>query len=141
MRTTARALVPEGWAFFTRSPREEQATVWGLAAGGSRFHERGLGPYAQPANGFGWNREARALNLEIGILQTAVSDRWAPCPGGDVSACLQREPALAIRNEAPEPLLCGSVGISLREPVPWAWAEGQDPNGMPTRVARLDVSC
>ncbi|QYC40435.1 Sporulation-delaying protein SdpA [Nonomuraea coxensis DSM 45129] len=138
-RLTIITLTPQGWAFFTKSPREPQVGVWQRAAGGWR--DARLGPHSEPWNALGFNRRSRSQGLELGIMQTAVpADAWRPCEGDDVSACLDRAPvAVTIRNTAPRPVHCGPVGLVQRDPLPWAWAGSE--TVMPAKVARLEVSC
>jgi len=138
-RLTIVTLIPQGWAFFTKSPREPQIGVWQRAAGGWR--DARLGPHSEPWNALGFNRRSRAQGLEMGIMQTSVpGTAWRPCAGEDVSACLDRAPvAVTVPNAAPRPLHCGFVGLVQRDPLPWAWAGSR--TVMPAKVARLEVSC
>ncbi|MEU8204047.1 SdpA family antimicrobial peptide system protein [Streptosporangium sp. NPDC049046] len=140
LRLTITTLTPQGWAFFTKSPREPQIGVWQPANTGG-WQDARLGPHSEPRNVLGFNRRSRAQGLELGIMQTSVpADGWTACDGGDVASCLDRATsAVTISNIAPNPIHCGSVGLVQREPLPWAWA-GSD-TAMPATVARLEVTC
>lgn len=139
-RLTITTLTPQGWAFFTKSPREPQIGVWRLA-GASGWQDARLGPHSELWNVLGFDRRSRAQGLELGIMQTAVPQgKWTPCDGADVHACLARTPSVVtIRNLAPNPIHCGSIGLVQREPLPWAWAGSR--TVMPATVARLEVTC
>ncbi len=55
----ARALTPQGWAFFTRSPREDVFSAL-MPNGHDGWTAAGLGPNGRPSAAFGFNRAARA---------------------------------------------------------------------------------
>ncbi|GGO21744.1 SdpA family antimicrobial peptide system protein [Micromonospora parathelypteridis] len=133
-RSVARALVPEGWAFFTRDPRRPSPVAyaadrdgrWRLASGGSR------GPA-------GLDKRDRARSAEISLLTRRLhGSAWTECDG-EPSTCLAAAPATAVANTATVRTLCGDTGIVLQEVLPWAWNDL--PTVLPSRVARLTVTC
>lgn len=133
-------ILPQGWKFFTKSPREPQLRVLALGPGGWRSAE--LGANAEPSNWLGLSKAPRARGAELGLISKHVPNvAWHPC-SETVEACLARlsEPAV-VHNPAPAPSLCGTLAFALQEPVPWAWAALKSKFAMPSRVARLEVSC
>jgi antimicrobial peptide system SdpA family protein len=140
MRSWVRQLLPEGWAFFTRSPREADVAPV-IRTGHGRWRDALLGPHAEPRNAFGFARRSRAQGVELGMLSGSLrKDAWTDCRG-PVDACLERATAVGVANTAPAPTLCGAVGLVSRPPVPWAWSRSSREITMPARVARLEVSC
>lgn len=143
-RVTVRAIMPEGWSFFTRNPREDRLASWRPAASGG-WEDASLGNNAGPRVLFGASRRGRAQSVEIGLLQGAAMKRgakWSACGWDGVDACLSRAAAAtAVRNPVPEPTLCGTLAISLQEPTPWAWAGDGGRARMPYKVMRLEVTC
>ncbi|MCP9958274.1 MULTISPECIES: SdpA family antimicrobial peptide system protein [Streptomyces] len=139
-----RSFLPEGWAFFTRSPREPRQSVWVEKEPGAWSEVERTGG-ASPSNLFGVSRALRARNVELGHLyQQAVDEKatWVECEGRAPAACLAGTPVSArLRNHSPSPVLCGTLGISEREPLPWAWAKEYPPETMATRVLHLEVAC
>jgi antimicrobial peptide system SdpA family protein len=133
-------LAPQGWAFFTRSPREERQWVYGRDLDGWKRVMKG--PHARLSNDLGLDRGSRAQGVEIAMLMsTAPSRAWQACEGA-VPACLARLPrGTDVRNPSPNPTLCGTVAIVQREPVPWAWLNSPAPVQMPSRLLPLEVSC
>jgi len=131
---------PEGWAFFTRDPREPRPYLYRLE--GREWASASLGPHARPSNAFGMNRRARAQGVELGLLLENVSVRsWEKCET-EPMGCLGRAPAAArVANGSPRPSLCGTIGVVRQPPVPWAWARAPKPVVMPSNVIRLEVSC
>lgn len=141
VRPIARILAPEGWNFFTRNPREERALPFTRRADGAWVSAH-AGPHAQPRYAFGLNRVSRAQGVEIGLLLGGISNSaWETCQG-TISMCLASAgPPLHLRNVSPAATLCGDVGLALQEPLPWAWIESRDEVTMPSRFARLEVTC
>jgi antimicrobial peptide system SdpA family protein len=132
------AITPEGWAFFTRDPREPQLALLAL-------HEGRWVPvpqqHAARANAFGFARYVRVQMLETSGLLARVSDsEWTPFPAGTDPLALTLRP-LWVRNAAPRPRLCGDLLLVEREPVPWAWSTAKPPVRMAGRALRLAVTC
>jgi len=135
------ALVPEGWGFFTRDPREARLLPYVREAGSWRAAREG--PNGEPRNAFGFNRAARAQGVEMGLLETSIPTKaWKAC-ATEIAACLDRISApIEVGNPTPAPTLCGDVGLVHRDPLPWAWAGSEpDETSMPSKVVRLTVKC
>ncbi|GAB1821721.1 SdpA family antimicrobial peptide system protein [Herbidospora sp. RD11066] len=142
VKEQAMVVAPQGWAFFTKSARDPNDVVWRRGAGGG-WHPAEAGPHSEARNLFGWNRGSRAQAADLGILVTAVpAAQWATCDDGRTEECLSRvTAAFPLRNPAPEPRLCGEIGVARQEPLPWAWAGAADRTRMPVSVVRLEVAC
>ena len=135
------AVVPEGWGFFTRDPREVRLLPYVREAGAWRAAREG--PNGEPRNAFGFNRAARAQGVEMGLLETSIPTKaWKAC-ATEIAACLDRISApVQVGNPTPAPTLCGDVGLVHRDPLPWAWAGSEpDETSMPSKVVRLTVKC
>lgn len=139
-RIGIRIFIPEGWAFFTKDPRDRQFQVF--SERGGRWVPAMRMPVARPGNLFGIDRAARAQGVELGMILQKVPDAaWAECASDD-AVCLRAASAdFEIRNDLPTPTLCGRIGIVLREPVPWAWRSSRDEIHMPALAARLRIRC
>lgn len=132
---------PQGWAFFTRSPRTVQPHPFIRI--GSGWVDAGIGPGSLPGNAFGLNRMVHAQGAEVGLLAKDLpAETWRECRTHPASciAGYDREP-VEIRNSVPKRSLCGDVAIARGEPLPWAWAAGQHPPIPPSEVVVLRVSC
>jgi antimicrobial peptide system SdpA family protein len=139
IRPVARSLVPEGWAFFTRSPREERVLPYVLRDG--RWTDVHAPPHAEPQHAFGLNRVSRAQGVELGLLYGGLpSNAWTSCRFTDAARCLAGTAiSLTLRNVSPDPTICGDVALLRQEPVPWAWAHST--TAMPIKYVRLAVRC
>ena len=133
-----RQIVPEGWAFFTKSPRSPRQQLF--ARRGERWEPTGIGG-ARAIGGL--SRAPRAQGVEVGLLLADVDpEAWAACDGEAVEACLDATaPTEPVANVLPSPTLCGTIGIVSQEPVPWAWRSLADRVAMPSSTLRLEVTC
>jgi len=134
--------LPEGWKFFTRSPREDVISAFVRAPDG-HWTSALNGPNASSSNLFGIKRATRAQGIELGILQVAVSRLpWSTCKE-ELEFCVEDAPLVpvAIHNVTPEPTLCGEVGLVLQPPVPWAWSHSRKKITMPSKAIRINVKC
>jgi antimicrobial peptide system SdpA family protein len=140
LRLGVQQFLPEGWAFFTRNPREpdmmayvrDESGTWRLAL---------RSPHSELRNVVGFARASRAQGVEIALLTGSLhKDDWRDCRS-PVTECLERVPALTATNISPAHSLCGQVGLVRQPPVPWAWSESANRITMPGTVVRLEVSC
>ncbi|MCH0541063.1 SdpA family antimicrobial peptide system protein [Streptomyces sp. MUM 203J] len=146
VRHTVVNLAPQGWAFFTKSPRDPEVMPFAKspsekAADGWR--PLSLTPHASPGNAFGLDRQSRAQGVEIAMLLTsAQQDDWRDC-SDDRQRCLNEygAPARRVVNHSPDPTLCGTVGLLQERPTPWAWRDLVPEAHSLERVMVLEVSC
>jgi antimicrobial peptide system SdpA family protein len=140
LRRPMQQLLPEGWAFFTRSPREPDLVPF-TRDGEGRWSRALRAPHAEPHNVFGLDRRSRAQGVEMGLLTGGLTaNDWRDCRGA-IGECLEQAPAVRIANLALAPTLCGDGGLASQPPVPWAWSRSADETTMPSRTVRLEVSC
>jgi len=131
------SVLPQGWKFFTRDPREDHTRMYRLENGS--WVEATLGPNFSPGLAFGLSRRARAQGVESARILQQFNDTSRVCEG-DVLACLRdTAPGEEVRNASPAPTLCGDVAIVFQGQVPWAWRHAETP--MPSRIARMRVRC
>jgi antimicrobial peptide system SdpA family protein len=142
-RFDIRMVLPEGWAFFTRDPRDDRMmpyvrgadAVWSTASHTPNF---------QPRNLFGIDRAGRAQGVEMGLLMDAARDAERQACEESPVACLERAPvARKLSNTSPRPTLCGEVGFVFQRAIPWAWSRSSREKTlhMPSKVLRLDIEC
>lgn len=141
IKPNLQALIPEGWGFFTRDPREARLLPFIRQADG--WHPASEGPNGEAWNAFGFNRAARAQGVEMGLLEfTIPADAWKDC-NEEIASCLDKTlTSTPVSNPTPHPTLCGEVGFAHRDSVPWAWAASTpDETAMPSKVVMLSVKC
>ena len=141
IKPNLQAVIPEGWGFFTRDPREARLLPFLRDAGGWRSASEG--PNGEAWNAFGMNRAARAQGVEMGLLEFAIpTDTWKDC-NEEIANCLDKTPtSMHLSNPTPHPTMCGEVGFAHRDTVPWAWAASTpDESSMPSKVVKVNVKC
>lgn len=129
------AVVPEGWSFFTRDPREPKDVVYRRADG--RLEQVTFANTSR-ASLLGVSRRARAVDGELmGLLAPVLASTWRDCRG---AACLARggEP-LRLTNWSTTRHICGDVVVLRSPPAPWAWRRAEV--AMPSQVLELHVDC
>lgn len=138
--STYQLLLPEGFAFFTRDPREPDIKRYRRHEGSWR--QAGLGPHSLPSNLLGLDRWSRTQGVEYAmLLQEYELEEWTDCDG-DPIACLDSiAVADTIQNADPQPTLCGVIGFVRQEPVPWAWSSNRESLSMPAHILKLNVIC
>jgi antimicrobial peptide system SdpA family protein len=135
-----RAVLPEGWAFFTRDAREARMFV--RAWRGGAWVPLTRAPHGEPRNRFGFDRTSRAQGVEAGLLLARVpSGAWRACRGTDAACATAAGAALSLRNTSPSPTLCGDIMVVMRPPVPWAWSRLMEETGMRAHALRVRVTC
>ncbi|MFC5824415.1 SdpA family antimicrobial peptide system protein [Nonomuraea insulae] len=136
-REVARQIVPEGWAFFTSSPRTVYPQAYERYSG--TWRARG-GSLVIPSGLFGLNRAQRAEGTEMALLVYGLpKDAWSPC-ASQPAKCLDETPvSVTIRNTSNLRHVCGDIGIVNQEVLPWAWRRSD--TIMPSTVVRAEVRC
>jgi antimicrobial peptide system SdpA family protein len=130
-----RDLLPEGWSFFTKSPRD--AFVVAYDADGD---EVGTAPNAQPKWAFGLNRASRLGGIDVDrVIRKLDSDAWQHCEVGmSVSACRNKSAIRGVRVTDRTHSLCGEITLARMKPTPWAYRGTHSPV---EKVAVVSIQC
>jgi antimicrobial peptide system SdpA family protein len=133
-----RQVLPEGWAFFTKSPRDPEFALYRRS--GNSWVTALHGPQSDVGNWFGLSRKSRAEGIEFGMISVAVGKRLTTCSGDWQDCAKKLRPNIVFQDTEEHPLLCGSLLIVNQTPVPWSWATFQHVT-MPSTIAYVDVRC
>jgi antimicrobial peptide system SdpA family protein len=137
-RNYARVFVPQGWAFFTGSPRVPHLTVIGNHNG--QWRVLSPGRLAVPEDLMGLDRVRQARYSDLNVLVGEVPDAaWSDCDTVPTDCVTGLPAGPVIANPSPRREVCGDIGLIAQEVVPWAWRNM--PTVMPSRVARATVTC
>ena len=129
---------PQGWAFFTRSPEEEQMRVF---AAGLPVRSLDRTPYSEPGNAFGLDRGIRKQTAELQSLLAAIGDDdWHPCTSDEQCVTVAGRPK-HVDNASPDPSYCGPLVVVAGNIVPWGYRELVPETYQDTKAAALDVRC
>jgi antimicrobial peptide system SdpA family protein len=135
-----RFFAPEGFGFFTRNPREERMLLFTKRDNG--WVSASVGPNGDVRNLFGLNRAPRAQGFESSLLFSKVPMKVLVGCEETPKVCLsQSSTPIQTTNAYPHATLCGSVGIVVQKPIPWAWSLSETPIIMPSKFVILNVKC
>jgi len=123
-------LLPEGWNFFTRDPREERVFIYKTNAN-SEFTAIEEWPNNAYRNMFGIKRNARAIGTDYGMILSKISDsNWIKIDEKDLSVFFQRtknlEPQFFFNypddaKEEARHFLYGDLVFVKKQIIPWSW--------------------
>jgi antimicrobial peptide system SdpA family protein len=132
-------LIPQGWAFFTRDPREQD--ILSFFVEGEQF----TSVWPVDVRGFAWSgvdRRSRAYSRQLGHLISQVPiAAWRPCITPDRCEASLPGEAVPVTNPYCVPLVCGDVVLLRVQPVPWAWYSQLGAVGLAEKSVRLRVHC
>jgi antimicrobial peptide system SdpA family protein len=141
LRALQVAFLPEGWAFFTKSPREKQLSLYSLHEGEAPMPVNLSENRAHLFSSF--NRVDRARLTEVSsVLQRLPPSMWQNCEGG-LDECLSSLSGekILIKNNRLNAEICGDYVLALSEPVPWAWARLTKKGQMPASAVKITIEC
>jgi antimicrobial peptide system SdpA family protein len=140
-RVPIETVAPQGWKFFTKDPQEPYLRVFTQTAE-NKWTLASLGANAEPHNLLGVSRAPRARGVEFGLLVYQLPESaWRECDK-DPLLCLDETQTATTTEPYPVPRsVCGTVGLVMSKPVPWAWASLKTPFSMPSKTAKVFVPC
>jgi len=134
-----RGFVPQGWAFFTKSPRSMWAQVYRHQPDGG-WQDITMGPLAQPRYTMGLDRAPRAQGTEVAMLLSLLPKQaWRDCERPPTACLSEAPPVGTVTNRSNRHTVCGDIGVVQQEVLPWAWRDA--PTTMPSKVVRVRVTC
>ncbi|WP_406074384.1 SdpA family antimicrobial peptide system protein [Micromonospora sp. NBC_01638] len=136
---TVRILAPQGWAFFTKSPRDPTPIVYQLEADGG-WRDIASGPRARPRNLMGLDRMSRAQGTELALMLGPLpKEAWQACDRTPTNCLSEATTRITLPNRSNHHSVCGEVGVVVQEVLPWAWRDA--PTVMASKVLRVRVQC
>lgn len=134
------AIMPQGWAFFTRNPREENYFIYQKVEG---KYQQVIQSNCSRSNLFGTARKSRVQSVELGdILAKVDGHEWLSCPEGiGQSRAVDTLTEVLVLNRVETPTICGLYYIEKKEPVPWAWGKYYKEIAMPSSVIKIHTIC
>lgn len=132
-------ILPQGWAFFTKSPRD--AGILAYKKENDQFlcvNMRNAGA----ENLFGLSRRARVQGVELGsILGKLKGAKWFECKDGLKSINLDTIKSIVVLNAATSPTFDGEYILEEKKIVPWAWSQSANEITMPSKIIKINVIC
>lgn len=133
-------LLPEGFGFFTRNPREQRYLVYKITDQEINLVTTQNTSFS---NSFGLSRKSRCQNLETSyILSKVKKEDWLECKS-TLTNCsnYEKTPVLMIENSYFNPMFCGAYIMVVQEPIPWAWSANFKMESIPIYFIKVNVQC
>jgi antimicrobial peptide system SdpA family protein len=129
-------MIPQGWGFFSKSPRD--TTLYVEELDGAKDIQW---PNNSPSNLFGIKRTGRSQGVELGLLRTKLQDAdWVSCKNG-IDECKNDLKFIQVTNETPKPTVCGKYILYEQEPIPWAWNSMVTVENNSSNAVKVDIEC
>ncbi len=140
-RAAIMSLIPEGWGFFTKNPREPEMQIATLRDG--TMQNLNIVSSFQFRYAFGLNRQPRSQGRELDQLLKQLRDvrLWHNCQTSTVVCAQKLHVQKRIINTVNPATLCGNLVLFERGPVPWAYRHIKSKENMPSRLTRVEVLC
>lgn len=142
------SFVPQGWAFFTRSPREAQITIYKKDKNANNFiiiNQR----HAHYSNLFGLIRRPSKLLGELQMIKRQIPKEhyvdttfsYQTLKIIDDKELINSLSLETCENRFYGSDLCGEYIIVFQKPVPWAWSKNIRNVKMPCKMIKVKILC
>jgi len=133
--------MPEGWAFFTKNPREENFVLYKKEGHGWDLKTIQAGSYK---NIFGLNRKIRIANQELGmLLSNYTNPQWVDLKGrmNDPSntVLLDTLSARDVVDHSHYPIFTGEYILQKVYNVPWVWYSSNPDLVMDSKISKIHI--
>lgn len=132
--------IPQGWAFFTRNPREAQIIIYKID------NDSIIKPYPQRhssfTNLFGLKRTSSKILTELQLLKLKTSDSlYSDMEWNYQINKLEKftTKSFEYKNEIFDPILLGEFIVVYQKPVPWAWSKSIKEIKMPSKIIKFKI--
>jgi antimicrobial peptide system SdpA family protein len=145
LRVELNTIAGQNFAFFTRSPEDNQIIAYRLNPDGATTESLMVTPQGKASNLFGLSRTQRAQGPELANLVRVIRlNAWADCTGLDRPTCVERasgRPKVLLHNDSPVPTVCGRVVFTVESTTKWAYRRLAEDRYVIERIAPASVDC
>lgn len=138
-------LLPEGWNFFTRDPREVRTYIYLISKDGSLVPLSNW-PNNSLRNLMGIKRTARGIGTDYGMILYNVSDSmWSKSTVNEFHKVisekrpLKREIVTRYSDGTNQHFLFGNVLFIQKEILPWSWFKSDIPTNLPLKYIHVFI--
>lgn len=128
-------MIPQGWGFFTRNPREEKLVVYQKR--GDSLHKI-TQPNFSSANLYGLSRKGRLRQMQFGNFILSFNSQWKNCNSVVISECMA-DTIYIVENNFEHSSLKGEFLIQKQATLPWAWSRNRKVQPNPYEILAIDV--
>ncbi len=130
------SLVPEGWGFFTRNPKETNVILYKKNGDKWKIWTKSNG---DPSFLFGLSRKNRKIVSEtISILGKLPDSSWIQNREGKINFNIPK--VVSVKNDTPNQLLSGKFIIVKQDPIPWSWSKEYKHISMPYDITQVQIN-
>ena len=138
------SFVPQGWAFFTRDPREAQILIF------KKNENKSFSIDSQKqnalANYFGLKRRPSQMLAEFQFAKEEIPNFLYFDTVFNYQKDFELESPSKLKtynhvNKLKHPALCGEYVIVLQKPIPWSWVENINKVKMPAKMIKINFIC
>ena len=130
-------LLPQGWGFFTKSPRDANLYVY---IKNEKTFKRASRQNFTYKNFYGLSRVDRIKHLQLGRLLSKINDTlWSKFESKDFKSFKNGNEPIEVNNNFRKQLLRGNIFVVSQKPVPWAWSKSSDKFNSPKKILFLHV--
>ncbi|MBT8317779.1 MAG: SdpA family antimicrobial peptide system protein [Lutibacter sp.] len=134
-KTIIFSVIPQGWGFFTRNPREELITVY-------KSHNDSLVKITEQNSSLssflGISRKSRLHNIELGTILSKIDENmWVKGKPNELKFDNIKYDTI-MSSFYPKNMI-GEYFIVKQERIPWAWSKNHKNLVMPYNYARIYV--
>ena len=139
-RTIVQAIVPQGWAFFTRDPRETWTRAYRVHDLDALVPANTADYRGGPWHSLGRKYRNRGVMLDQAKAQVPES-AWYRCERSP-EECLSEVQITSVTLRAHDNTgLCGRYLLQDQRTVPWAWRRSAQTMTLPSRLALVQIDC
>lgn len=138
-------LLPEGWNFFTRNPRERRTYIYQVLKNGS-VKSLETWPNNNLINFLGVKRTARAIGTDYGIILSNIPDSvWIKSSVDDLNIKTSKRRNLSENYiitrypDAKKHFLFGEFIFVKREILPWSWYRNNLIANLPLKYVYVSI--
>lgn len=146
LEATISSLAPQGWAFFTKAPREPHMSIYAVGPRDGDALSR-LGPNGSAQSGWGLSRsfmlqQSAAVNAAADIS----AEEWHACDerSTTLAACVttiaEGEP-VAVPMNSERALPCGAYVFAMSEAIPFAWRGVSNERERALSAVHVELTC
>ncbi|MFH6993129.1 SdpA family antimicrobial peptide system protein [Flavobacterium sp. FlaQc-48] len=129
-------IIPQGWGFFTRDPRENEIWTYQILNNTAIKVTQTNGNLN---NFYGASRKNRLISIELGLLVSQIhTSSWINMKGGKLILD-KKIHTDTILNSLNPCNIKGNLFIVEQERVPWAWSKNLHTIVMPYKYAKVYV--
>lgn len=134
-KNNAFQIIPQGWGFFTRNPREAILVVYQKS--GDSLHKI-TQPNFSSANLYGLSRKGRLRQMQFGNLILPYNSQWQNCTNMVISECVA-DTVHTVENSFQPSSPKGEFFIQKKATLPWAWSRNRKALPNPYEFLVIDV--